>query len=345
MRIRNVAVVLGFSVTAAQASAQGPEVAKPAPAAPTYKAKTLARAEVDALLAKPDKLLIVDVRRPDELTSIGGFPVYLNVQSKDIEKYLAFIPKDRLIVTVSNHAVRAGVTADLLTSKGFKVAGAVGVQNYEAEGGTLTKIPARAAAAGGASASPTSFFVTSTTSATGKLGGLRGADERCQSLAAAAGLGSKTWRAYLSAEKDPDNGNRPIDARGRIGKGPWYNAKGALVAQNVDELHARNGDFTLFIDEKGQPIPGNWPDSPTPSQHDILTGSTAEGKVQAGLTCADWTSDAPTDKAQVGHSDGLGRGGDTSGLRPSWNSAHESGSCADTSARGGAGRLYCFAAN
>jgi rhodanese-related sulfurtransferase len=344
MRIPNIAVVLAFTCAASPASAQSPEATKPALAVPTYKAKTLARAEVDALLAKPDKLLIVDVRRPDELTRIGGFPVYLNVQSKDIEKYLAFIPKDRLIVTVSNHAVRAGVTADLLASKGFKVAGAVGVQNYEAEGGTLTKIAARTAGAG-ASSVPASFFVTSSTSATGKLGGLRGADARCQSLAAAAGLGSQTWRAYLSAEKDPDNANQPTDARSRIGKGPWFNTKGALVAQNVEELHARKGDFTLFVDEKGQPIPGNWPDSPTPSQHDILTGSTAEGKVQAGLTCADWTSDAPTDKAQVGHSDGLGRGGDTSGLRPSWNSAHESGSCADTSARGGAGRLYCFAVN
>jgi rhodanese-related sulfurtransferase len=285
----------------------------------------------------------LDVRRPDELTAIGGFPVYLNVQSKDVEKYLAFIPKDRLIVTVSNHAVRAGVVADLLTRKGFKVAGAAGVQNYEAEGGTLTKVPARTAA--GSTPASASFFVTSTTSTTGKLGGLRGADARCQSLAAAAGLGSKTWHAYLSAEKDPDNGDRPADARDRIGKGPWYNTKGALVAQSVADLHARKGDYALFIDEKGQPIPGNWPDSPTPSQHDILTGSTAEGKVQAGLTCADWTSDSPNDKAQVGHSDGLGRGGDTSGTRPSWNSAHESGSCADTSARGGAGRLYCFATN
>lgn len=107
-----------------------------------YTAKTpkLKRAEVDALLAKPAELVIVDVRRPDELTKIGGFPVYLSIQSKDIEKGLEFIPKDRKLVTVSNHAGRAGKTADLLAEKGFKVVGAIGAQDYEAEGGTLSKI-------------------------------------------------------------------------------------------------------------------------------------------------------------------------------------------------------------
>jgi len=92
------------------------------------------------LLAKPEQLLIIDVRRPDELTKIGGFPVYLSVQSKEIESGLAFIPKDRDIVTVSNHANRAGAAGDLLTAKGFKVVGAVGAQNYEEEGGKLAKI-------------------------------------------------------------------------------------------------------------------------------------------------------------------------------------------------------------
>jgi len=107
-----------------------------------YTAKTpkLTRAQLDELLAKPDQLVIIDVRRPDELTKIGGFPAYLNIQSKDLENRLAFIPKDRSIVTVSNHAGRAGKSADLLAEKGFKVAGAVGAQDYEAEGGALTKI-------------------------------------------------------------------------------------------------------------------------------------------------------------------------------------------------------------
>jgi rhodanese-related sulfurtransferase len=104
------------------------------------KAKTLTRAELDQLLAAPDKLLVIDVRRPDEITSIGGFPVYLSIQSGDLEKHLDAIPKERIIVTVSNHAARAGKAADLLTSKGFNVAGAVGAETYEKEGGTLTKI-------------------------------------------------------------------------------------------------------------------------------------------------------------------------------------------------------------
>jgi rhodanese-related sulfurtransferase len=113
-----------------------------AAAAQEYKAKTprLKGAEIDALLAKPEQILIIDVRRPDEQTAIGGFPVFLSIQSKDLENRLSFIPKDRTILTVSNHAHRAGAAGDLLTSKGFKVAGAVGVKDYEAEGGTLVKI-------------------------------------------------------------------------------------------------------------------------------------------------------------------------------------------------------------
>jgi rhodanese-related sulfurtransferase len=108
--------------------------------APAFKAHALTRAELDALLATPEKILIIDVRRPDELTAIGGFPVYLSIQLADLEKSLAFIPKDRQIITVSNHAARAGKAADLLISKGFKVAGAAGAQTYEADGGTLAHI-------------------------------------------------------------------------------------------------------------------------------------------------------------------------------------------------------------
>jgi len=105
-----------------------------------YKTPKLNRAQFDVLLAKPDQLLIIDVRRPEEVSKNGGFPIYLSIQSKEIENSLAFIPKDRDIVTVSNHAGRAGAAADQLTAKGFKVVGAVGAQNYEEEGGTLTKI-------------------------------------------------------------------------------------------------------------------------------------------------------------------------------------------------------------
>src|SRR5262245_46711223 len=188
-----------------------------------------------------------------------------------------------------------------------------------------------------------SFFVTSAKSTTGNLGGLRGADNICQTLATAAGAGSKRWRAYLSVERDADNGNRPTDARSRIGSGPWFNAKGALVANNLTELHARKGDSTVFVDERGQPINGQWTGSPAPVEHDIMTGSNADGTLMAGFTCGDWTSSATTAFGQVGHSDGLGPNQDTSGALSSWNSAHSNANCANTAPRGGAGRVYCFA--
>jgi rhodanese-related sulfurtransferase len=117
----------------------------------TYKTTRLDRARFDALSAKPETLLIIDVRRPDEITAIGGFPVYFSLQPDDVEKSLAFIPRDRAIVTVSVHAHRAGKVGDILTAHGFKVAGAIGVKDYEDEGGTLTKIappPPKAADAG-----------------------------------------------------------------------------------------------------------------------------------------------------------------------------------------------------
>jgi rhodanese-related sulfurtransferase len=109
-----------------------------------HKTKRLDRAQLDKLLGHPEKLLFIDVRRPDELTKLGGFPIYLSVQSKSLEESLDYIPKDRLIVTVSNRAHRAGVAGDILLSKGFKVAGAAGVLDYQDEGGSLTKIAAPA---------------------------------------------------------------------------------------------------------------------------------------------------------------------------------------------------------
>lgn len=148
-------LALGAVPVLAQQSAAPAPADKAAAPAQAYKWKTpkLDRAQVDALLAKPEKLLIIDLRRPDELTKIGGFPVYFSIQVADLEKNLALIPKDRTILTASNHAGRAGQAGDLLTSKGFKVGGAVGVQNYEEEGGKLSKIlppepkPANATAA------------------------------------------------------------------------------------------------------------------------------------------------------------------------------------------------------
>jgi hypothetical protein len=192
---------------------------------------------------------------------------------------------------------------------------------------------------------PMTFFVTSAKSTTGNVGGLRGADAMCQQLAAAVGAGGRSWRAYVSAEHDPDNGGGPVDARSRIGIGPWRNANGVLVARNVGELHSRTGDASLFVDETGRRINGQWPGSPAPVEHDILTGSNADGTLIPGKTCSDWTSPSAAINARVGHADGLGPGGSTAGSLSSWNSAHDNQSCANTAPGGGAGRLYCFARN
>jgi len=108
---------------------------------PKSQAKVLTRAEFDQLFAQPGQILIIDVRRPDEIKDIGGFPVYLNVQIGDLEKSLDWIPRERTIITVSNHAARGGRAADILTAHGFKVAGTIGAQTYEQDGGTLTKVP------------------------------------------------------------------------------------------------------------------------------------------------------------------------------------------------------------
>ena len=140
--------LLALLATAPAIHAANSDGAKPAAehAARPYTAKTpkLNKAQIDALLAKPDKLLIVDVRRPDEISKIGSFPVYLNVQNDQLEQALPFIPKDRDIVTVSNHAGRAGKAADLLAEKGLHVVGAIGSQNYEEEGGKIVRIVAPA---------------------------------------------------------------------------------------------------------------------------------------------------------------------------------------------------------
>jgi Protein of unknown function (DUF1554) len=187
-----------------------------------------------------------------------------------------------------------------------------------------------------------SVFVTSVTSTTGNLGGLAGADATCQRLATAAGIGNRTWRAYLSVERDASNGNQPTHARDRIGTGPWYNVNRTLVANTSAELHSRTGDAALFLDERGQRINGQWTGSPTPNEHDILTGSNADGTVFVGGTCSEWTSGAAGVASRVGHSDGFGPNQNTAGALSSWNSAH-AGQCANTAPGGGAGRFYCFA--
>ncbi|MGE3510224.1 MAG: lectin [Vicinamibacterales bacterium] len=196
---------------------------------------------------------------------------------------------------------------------------------------------------------PMSFFITSVGLGNGaNLGGLAGADKHCQTLAAAAGGGNKTWHAYLSTSA---SGNQPaVNARDRIGTGPWYNAKGQRIAQGLADLHGdtlelaqRGNNLTKItaLTEKGMPVNGV---GDTPNQHDILTGSTLDGRAFTDgqdHTCGNWTSNASTGSAQLGHSDRQG-GGATS-----WNSIHPSRGCSQENlvATGGAGLMYCFATN
>jgi rhodanese-related sulfurtransferase len=128
--------LLAAATAMAQTGAPGAAQGKATPS----KAKVFNRAEFDELMSHPDRILLLDLRRPDEVSTNGGFPVYLSIQIGELEKHLSEIPKDRTIITVSNHAGRAGRAADLLKSKGFKVAGAVGAQTYESEGGKLSKV-------------------------------------------------------------------------------------------------------------------------------------------------------------------------------------------------------------
>ena len=184
-----------------------------------------------------------------------------------------------------------------------------------------------------------SFFVTSSNSGKGAdLGGLAGADRLCQSLAKAAGS-KRTWHAYLSTQ-----GEKPVHARDRIGKGPWKNAKGEEIAKSVDDLHANSRiNKQTGLDEKGEPINGR---GDNPNRHDVLTGSTAEGRAfPAGedRTCGNWTKSGEG-AAMVGHHDRMGLRDDDASK--SWNSSHPSRGCGYDALKssGGDGRLYCFAA-
>jgi hypothetical protein len=185
---------------------------------------------------------------------------------------------------------------------------------------------------------PMGFFITSAGPGDGaNLGGLAGADKHCQTLAAAAGAGSRTWRAYLSAVAGA--GQPPVNARDRIGSGPWYNAKGVLIASNVADLHSEkaNTNNDTALDEQGRPINAQG----APNRHDMLTGSTTAG-MATEMTCQNWTSSG-AGQATVGHHDRLTFGKPGS----PWNSAHPSKGCSQDNlvATGGAGLFYCFAAD
>jgi hypothetical protein len=195
------------------------------------------------------------------------------------------------------------------------------------------------AIAGLAQQNQMTFFATSVGSGMGgNLGGLAGADKTCQTLAKAAGAGG-TWRAYLSTQ-----GAGAVNAKDRIGKGPWRNAKGVVVAQNPDDLHSAKANLTkeTILTEKGQPVKGR---GDTPNEHDILTGSQMNGTAFTDTmdhTCNNWTSNS-TGSAQVGHSDRMGLA-DTEQAK-SWNSSHGSKGCSQENlvSTGGAGYFYCFA--
>jgi hypothetical protein len=213
---------------------------------------------------------------------------------------------------------------------------------------TAASLAVLAAQPAQAQAADTSFFVTSVGIGNGgNLGGLAGADNYCQTLAQAAGAGAKTRRAYLSTQEA--DGKPAVNARDRIGKGPWQNSKGVLIAKDVAELHgANNLTKQTALSEKGEVNNGI---GDTPNRHDVLTGSQPDGTAFAAgqdRTCKNWTS-STQGSAMVGHADRRGLREDDA--QKSWNSSHPSrgpdGGCSqnDLISTGGAGLLYCFAAN
>ncbi|RUU77010.1 hypothetical protein [Mesorhizobium sp. M7A.F.Ca.MR.362.00.0.0] len=183
-----------------------------------------------------------------------------------------------------------------------------------------------------------SFFVTSVGSSKGAdLGGLKGADAHCASLAEAAGVTGKSWAAYLSTSD--------TDARDRIGKGPWMNAKGVKIADDVASLHSDANGITkqTALNEKGEAVNGR---GDTPNRHDVLTGSKPDGTKIADQTCGDWTMSGAEGAAMMGHHDRTGL--DDSAAAKSWNSSHASrGGCSQEALKGtgGDGLFYCFATN
>jgi len=194
------------------------------------------------------------------------------------------------------------------------------------------------------SAAEMTFFVTSVGSGKGAdFGGLAGADKHCQTVATAVGAGNKTWRAYLSTQ-----GAGAVNARDRIGTGPWQNAKGVVVARSVDELHlGSNINRETALTEKGDRVLARIDNPPGPTQHDILTGTKPDGTAfpeGEDRTCGNWTKSGEG-SAMVGHHDRMGL--DASPSAHSWNSSHPSAGCSDPALvkTGGAGKLYCFAAN
>ena len=199
-----------------------------------------------------------------------------------------------------------------------------------------------------------SFFVTSVSPGKGgDLGGLEGADRHCQALATAAGAGARTWRAYLSTQAPALNSPAFVNARDRIGAGPWQNAKGVVVARNVEELHANNKiSKETALDEMGRPVNGR---GEQPNKHDMLTGSRPDGTAFPGgpaggvaqypdMTCGNWTKSTTEGSAMLGHHDRSGPIA-TASWASSWNSSHPTIGCSMERIRptGGDALMYCFA--
>lgn len=194
-----------------------------------------------------------------------------------------------------------------------------------------------------------SFFVTSVGPGKGgDLGGLEGADRHCQTLAQAAGAGHRTWRAYLSTQAPSLNDPGFVNARDRIGTGPWQNAKGVVIARSIDDLHSagNNVNKETALDERGRPVNGR---TETPNKHDILTGSRPDGTAFPGtpfpdMTCGNWTNGTADGAAMTGHHDRAGPINNAWAV--SWNSAHPTLGCSQERVRptGGDGLFYCFAA-
>ena len=221
------------------------------------------------------------------------------------------------------------MTGGVATSMALLLAGCTGMAQTQSAGAQST-------------ASPMTFFITSVGSGKGAdFGGLAGADKHCQTLAAAAGAGNHTWRAYLSTQ-----GPGAVNARDRIGKGPWRNAKGVVVANNLEELHGTNNlGKQTSLTEKGEVVNGA---GDSPNRHDILTGSQPNGTAFAGpedRTCGNYTKSG-AGNVMLGHHDRTGTNPNPV-ANASWNSSHPSAGCsdADLAKTGSAGYLYCFAAD
>lgn len=238
---------------------------------------------------------------------------------------------------MKKHILILGCLALLTGCPGTAAPGSSPASSPATESPTTTPATPEQGSEPSAETTPMRFFITSEGSGNGaNLGGLVGADAHCQKLAEAAGS-DKTWKAYLSSSAE--------NARDRIGQGPWHNAKGTLIAENIASLHQADTNFITKVNglnEKGEVVNGR---GDTPNRHDILTGSTMDGLLAEDQTCGDWTLEGEDGSAMVGHHDRMGLSDDDASK--SWNTSHGSRGCSQENLQGtgGDGLFYCFATN